>query len=674
MDHFFVTSCKRVTEKVSDKIKQRQKTRETHLILPDGGEVIEWGLGLMDQEARQCTNLFRRKEIDHYHTNIRLEQSYAIKSLTRDYLLERLLRSGKYTFDYMFLIRNPYGEAPLTALVLFVLDTPAKVRVTTKGDIKETDYVSVLPKKRNHRVPILGLYPNRKNQVLIELLDDNDEVLAKHEIPVNTVGLPANLQDAITAKKVAEAPAYDTILISGGVYINTCAFDREGKIRYFLRRNPRGYGIFPLSGGHFIYMEKNVSVPSYSNPQTVQSYDMDYFGRVYRTYLVENGVHHTVEEKVDGNLLTGSSTMLEHTEDRVIEIDRQTGEIVWTLDLWDLFDDTYKDMMDWCHVNSAVYYEKDHSVLISLRNIHAVISVDYDTKKLRWMLSDPKFWEGSSMTEYLLQPMGDVRWTYQQHAAYELDENFDNDPDTKHMLVYDNHWARRRKAKSFDNDPLSYVTIYDINEKEKTVKLYKSFGCPKARIRANGIYVPDKKRVYNMAGSYAEPVDGDEGGIFEYDFDTGEILSEFGVKPGYFRAYEFAPNVQQLATPMAVSGAYMCGNIKRPVKLSGEEYRRLASKPAKKMKNPVIDFKLQEDLLFVQCADHEVERIYFRGERGCYQTVFDDTYQTMDIFRDMVYEIATQLDELLPDRYEVYLKIQGDLYKTGKYISLTVPS
>lgn len=671
MDNFFVTSCKRVTEKISGKIKQRQKTRANLLTLPDGGEVVEWGLGLMDLEAKKCSGLFLRGEAEKYRTNILVEQSYSIKSLTRDYLIERLLRSGEYTFDHMFLIRNPYGEAPLTALILFVLENPAKVRVTTKGDIPETDYVAVLPKKRNHRVPVLGLYPDRKNQVLIELLGEDDEVLASHEIPVNTVELPASLQDAITAKKVADAPAFDTILINGGVYINTCAFDREGKIRYYLRRNPRGYGIFPLSDGHFFYMEKDISVPSYSNPQTVQSYDMDYFGRVYRTYLVEKGVHHTAEEKVDGNILTASSTMLEHTEDRVIEIDRQTGEIVWTLDIWDLFDDTYKDMMDWCHVNSAMYYEKDHSVLISLRNIHAVISVDYDTKKLRWMLSDPKFWEGSSMTGYLLQPVGDVRWTYQQHAAYELAEDFDGNPDTKHMLVYDNHWARRRKAKSFDKDPLSYVTFYDINEKEKTVKMYKSFGCPKARIRANGIYVPDKKRVYNMAGSYAEPVDGDEGGIFEYDFDTGEVLSEFGVKPGYFRAYEFTPNVQELASPMKTDGTYMCGECKRPAKLSGDEYRSLVSQQAKKIKRSVIDFKLQEELLFVKCVDHEVERIYFKGEKGCYQTIFDDTYQTMDIFREMVYEIATQLDPLPPDRYEVYLKVRGGLYRSGKYIEKT---
>ena len=153
-----------------------------------------------------------------------------------------------------------------------------------------------------------------------------------------------------------------------------------------------------------------------------------------------------------------------------------------------------------------------------------------------------------------------------------------------------------------------------------------------------------------------------------YDFETGEVVSEFGVKPGYFRAYNFTPNVEELARPMEVTGDYMCGTIKKPHKLSGEEYRELASCQPGRVKSIAIDYKLQEDLLFVKGVDHEVEKIYFRGEKGCYQTDFDDTYQTMDVFRKMVYEIATQLTDLPSDHYDILLKVKGELQKTGKYI------
>lgn len=671
MDNYFVSSCKRVKDWICRQFGQKEKKTVHHKKFADGGEVIVWETGRAGEEAASYENLFLRKEIAGFRTNIRREQSCSIKSLTRDYLYKQLLSSGEYTFDHMLVIKDPYGEAPLTALALFILEEPACVRVTTKGNLKETDFVTELPKKKEHRVPILGMYAEKANDIVIEILDDEGNCVKSHTFTIRTKRLPKSLRNVITVKKWTDKPAYSNIMINGGVKIHTCVFDIEGKIRYYLSRKPRGYGIFPLSDGHFFYMEKYISVPSYSNPQTVESYDMDYFGRVFRTYLTEKGVHHTAEEKAGGNILTGSNSMLEHTEDCVIEIDRQTGEIVWQLNMAEIFDETYQNMMDWCHVNSAAYYEKDRTILISLRNVHAVICVDYDTKKLRWILSDPKFWEGTKMTPYLLQPEGDVKWCYQQHAAFEIALPDESNPQKKRIIVYDNHWAKRRKAKSFDKDPLSYVSFYDIDEEKKSVSLHKRFAGPKTRIRANGIYVPDKKRVYNMAGSYAEPVDGDGGGIFEYDYETGEVLSEFGVKPGFFRAYPFEPNVQELAEPMQVTGDYQVGQIKQPQEISSSKYCKLKSEKKHHIKSAAIEYEMQEDLLFVNNVDHEVEKVYFIGDKGGYQVDFDDTYQTMDVFRTMVYKVAMQLTNLPKDKYKIYLQVKGELQTTKRYIDIS---
>ena len=322
MDNYFVSSCKRVKDWICRQFGQKEKKTVHHKKLADGGEVIVWETGRAGEEAASYENLFLRKEIAGFRTNIRGEQSCSIKSLTRDYLYKQLLSSGEYTFDHMLVIKDPYGEAPLTALALFILEEPARVRVTTKGNLKETDFVTELPKKKEHRVPILGMYAEKANDIVIEILDDEGNCVKSHTFTIRTKRLPKSLRNVITVKKWTDKPAYSNIMINGGVKIHTCVFDIEGKIRYYLSRKPRGYGIFPLSDGHFFYMEKYISVPSYSNPQTVESYDMDYFGRVFRTYLTEKGVHHTAEEKAGGNILTGSNSMLEHTEDCVIEIDR----------------------------------------------------------------------------------------------------------------------------------------------------------------------------------------------------------------------------------------------------------------------------------------------------------------------------------------------------------------
>jgi hypothetical protein len=670
MENFFVSSCKRMKRKMLRKWQQRENCSMKLIRLADGGEVVEWGLGLLAREARQYDSQFCRIDMSQLQTNIQQELSCSLKSMERDYVLEKLLQSGDYSFEHMLLIRNPYGEAPLTALVLFALEQEAEVRVTTKGDVPETDFVSVLPKKRYHRVPVLGLYPNRENQVQIELLDEAGQVIKSHTIPVNTPELPATLDGAITKKKAAKDPAFENILINGGMDIHTCAFDREGEIRYYLRRKPKGYGVFPMTDGHFIYAEKGIALPSFSNPQAMLCYDMDYFGRVHRTYLVKSGVHHAAEEKAGGNILAASCTMDKGVEDRVIEIDRETGEIVWDLDIWTLFDDTYKDRKDWCHLNSIAYYEKDRSVILSLRNVHAVLCVDYDTKKLRWMLSDPEFWKDSSMTEYLLQPQGDVPWFYQQHAAFDLTEEMGVTSGEKRVIVYDNHWAKRRKAKSFDKDPLSYVCFYDIDEEKRTVHLHKRIGGPKSKIRSNGIYVPGKNRVYNMAGDFPEPIDGNIGGIYEHDYESGELLSEYLVRPGFFRAYEYEPNVTELAEPLAVTGSYQCGETKRPVKIKKDLYETLAALPVRRLRSSYVDYAMQEDLLLIRNIDHEIERVCFFGEKERYQVDFSDTYQTMDVFVDSKYYIPMQLDQLPPDRYQLFLKIGGELQKTGKYIEI----
>lgn len=668
MENVFAASCKRIAGKVTSKWENRKSYKNKVIKLDDGAELVVWGLGVLDRQAKNYRERFMRVQVAQYTTNLRQECSLAVKTQSRDFVLESMLNSGEFTFDHMFLIRNPYGESPLTALALFETEQSCQLRVTTKGKTRDTDYVVVLPAAKKHRVPIFGLYPNWENKVLIELLDDCQHTILSHTIPVTTKGLPADLQKCISVKKKADNPAIPFVMINGGVDIHTCVFDREGEIRFFLRRKSRGYGIFPLKQGHFFYMEKDMGTPSFSNPQTVQSHDMDYFGRVFKTYHTINGVHHTAEEKVGGNILAGSNSMLQHTEDMVIELDRNTGEIVWSLNIWDLFDDKYKDMMDWCHVNSAVYYEKDQSVLISLRNIHSVICVDYSSKKLRWLLSDPEFWAGTEMTSYLLQPVGEVPWVYQQHAAYEIQEDLDGNPDTKHIMIYDNHWAKRRKAKSFDKDPLTYVSFYEVNEKDMTVKLFKRFASPKTRIRANGIYLHNKSRVYNMAGSYAEPVDGDGGGVYEYDFETGEVLSEYGVKPGFFRGYAFEPDFEQLSKPMEQRKDYFVGKLREPRKMTEEEYKLVAGDKPGYVKSPAVDYCLQEDLLLVKAKDHELEKIYLFGRKGNYEVDYSETNQTMDVFRKMVYHHTADLDGLPCDRYELFIQVKGEFQKTGKYI------
>ena len=239
--------------------------------------------------------------------------------------------------------------------------------------------------------------------------------------------------------------------------------------------------------------------------------------------------------------------------------------------------------------------------------------------------------------------------------------------------MYDNHWAKRRKSAGFDGDPKSYVSFYEINEKEMTVRLDRSFGHHKARIRSNGIYCPKERRVYSMAGCYAKPVEGEYwGGIYEFDYDSGKCLSRVYVKPGFFRAYDFTPDAVKLAEPMQYDSEkedYFCGDLQRPKKLSEEEAAEIDFHRCVRRRFSPEALFIEEDVLFTEGLDHEIQRIYLVGEKGTYMAVFDDTEQTMpEAFGDSYYHVCIWLDELPKDHYELLLKAGGELRSTGKWI------
>lgn len=669
MANGFATICKKGINKIKGGVKEAFKGERKVYTLNDGSTIVMCDAAWLAKQSAEYEKEFLREDAKNIKTNIARIINHGLKCMARDYWIENTLQSGTYTFQNMLVLKNPYGETPLAALALFVTEKECAVRVTVKGKTPGTDYVSEVPVAKYHRVPILGMYSDYANTVCIELLGENREVVGKRTFTIQTRGLPSELRNKILVQKVSENPAFENIMISGGIDIKTCVFDRNGEIRYYLRRLMKGYGIFPLENGHFFFMEKELATPSFSNPQSVQAYDMDYLGRVHNTYLMETGFHHTVEEKSsDGNLLAGGNSMLEHTEDVVNEIDRKTGEVVWSVNMADLFDEYYQDMMDWAHVNSAAYYDKDKSVIISLRNIHAVICVDYETKNLRWILSDPDFWEPTTMMDKVLKPVGEVPWSYQQHSAFELAEDFDGNPDTKHYIVFDNHWAKRRKAGSFDEDENSYISIYTVNEKEMTVSLHKRFPFIKTRIRSNGILCMDKKRVYAMAGAFAEqPIERYKGGIFEFDYDTGEMVSEFYVKPGFFRAYNFEPNIEAMITPLPIVKDYMAGDLKHPKLVAKEKAETLNFAKASRVKNPEILYLNCEDLFYVKGKDHTIRKVYLVGKKDCYEVDFTDTYQTMEIFENAEYFLSMWFKGLPKDRYKIYLDIEGTIQYTGKY-------
>lgn len=598
-------------------------------------------------------------------TNIIQEKVWAMKSQAKDKFIEQKLQSKYYTFRDMLLIKNPYEFAPLTALAIFYTRRKYSVRFTINGDKPEDTVTATLGMTNFHRVPIFGLYPERKNIVLLELLDKNGKVRDSRKIKIRTDSLPEDLKDMIYVEKYCGHSAFNLTFISGGLSIPPLAFDSSGQIRYYLSQSPKGYGVFPISKGRFLYCDQDVLVPSYTNPHAAQISIMDMFGRVFKTYMSEKGTHHDACEKVkDGNLLLAGSSLDNGVEDAVIEIDRETGKPVKELFLRDIFDNTYKDRIDWAHINTISYDEETNSILICLRNLHSALKIDWDTNEIKWILADPKFWKGTAMEDKVLKPISkDIMWHYQSHAFYELKEDLDQNPDTKHYIIFDNHWHKRRKVKFFDNNPNSFVRIYTVNEKEKTVKMERQYEGYKSKIRSNGILVKDRNSIFSMSG-YLEPKINDSlGMISEYDYTTGEIINQYRIVKGFYRAYEFLPDYGELAKPMPVEKNYLVGDLVSPIKVSKDEVKDANLFKSKRK----VEYYIKEDILYVKAKDHKLKAIYFVSENKdeIYKKDYSKTEQIMpELFSSQEYYMPITIADLDKDSYKIYINYEDKIYET----------
>lgn len=610
---------------------------------------------------------FTRKININFDTNIELDINLAALTRSIDKCIQSKLDSNRYTFQKMLIIKNPYNLTPLTALAVFHTPNPCKVKVTVMGKQEEYNITRTYKEGTTHRVPIMGLYAEHKNTIWIELLDEYNIVMESRKIHIKTGRLAKSLEEVVNVVKSSEKSAYEWIMVAGKSTPFPFAFDQNGDVRYYLSFHPKGYGIFQLTNGRFIFADCNIAVPTFEIPHTTQIYEMDYLGRVHKMYHVAKGCHHDYYEKTPGgNLLTVSNSNEGHVGDVVIELDRNSGEIIKSLDLREVFGDTYRDMVDWAHINTVSYDPKTNTVLVSPRNLHSAFAVDWTTNELKWILCNPKFWKGTPYYDKVLKPEGEFLWHYQQHAVYRLPHDLDGNPDTSHIIMFDNHWNLRRRVKYYDKDDKSYVKIYTINEKAGTVRLDKSYQGVKSKITSNAILEFEKNRVFFM-GAYLEPPEENKKGmIYEYDYDTGEVLNQYSLKYFYYRAFEPRFDCDDLATPMKYSEDYSIGmpeNIKA--------YHGEFNAPHKSIPDNIeFDLMIREDIVYMKEKDHTIDHLFFIGEHNKYILDLSKTHQTNELFVNSVYYVAVPIKDLVKDSYKLYVDYLGDRYDTGRWITI----
>lgn len=347
------------------------------------------------------------------------------KKLNQKY--NKATQDDQYTFDKMFIQTNPYKTSPLTALVIFKTDTPAKVSYTVAGKTDHTAITNTVNKQtKTHRINVVGLYADTDNKVTVKITKQNGQIEEK-VINIKTDPLPTRLADVNIKVNIASknqmAIGHNGLTVFTRTTKNPFAIDADGAIRWY--STEYNQHIFKtLKNGHLLILRKQDNSKRVYNDLV----ETDYVGKLYRDYQFSSKtastenlkaarksdgettvVHHDVIELPNGNLLATVSDGSKYIEDTMVEINRQTGKVGRVIDFKRIFpDDLYANYqatkrrdgrIDWLHQNAINYDKHDDSIIISSRHQDLIMKFDYKTMEPKWILSGkpkekwPKEWQ-----------------------------------------------------------------------------------------------------------------------------------------------------------------------------------------------------------------------------------------------------------------------------------------
>ncbi len=623
-------------------------------------------------------------------TNLEAWLILPLETKYRERMLQELQETYRFSFDSMLIIRNPYEKTPLCALLVFETEQECRVRVTVRGKEKGCQMVYATEHMRKqHQVPVMGLYPGWENKVKVELLDLYGKTICKKNVVIPTKNLPEQLNGLVKSVKSSEDTGMPFVFVTGGIGGSTYAFDRQGEIRYYMSRIPRQYGVYPQEDGRFLFPERHINEPTFINPHANVMHDMDYLGRVKETYYVEGGLHHWVVPipGTDGRIVLGAgSSMKRRMEDAIVRYNRNTGEIEDFYDLGDMFFPAIESRYDWAHLNRIVCVDEEH-VIVSMRNCHTVAKLHLPSRTVVWILAHPGIYEGTDLADKVLRVQGeDFQHFYQQHAVEVVNtrqrKGTTEDSQRLELMLFDNHCTTKMAVPWFDGKEESYVCFYEIDEAKRTVRMVKRFMCPLSPTRCNGWYDEKKHRVFAMAGAANSVEDCDAARVMEWDFESGELVSDYEVYRGYFRAYPFELTDSELDLKVDVPTVYRQGELAPPVRkeeMSSTDFVGPVLEMTKTAHGVAeegdegdsgISLAYMDNLLMVRAQDHAVAKVYFVG-KTVWEKDYTMTHQTNEVFAQKFYNVAIPMDRLPAGRYEVWLQLAaGEMVDTGKWVEV----
>ncbi|MBU2643157.1 aryl-sulfate sulfotransferase [bacterium] len=347
-----------------------------------------------------------------------------------------------YTLEDPYVVENPYLINPLCALVMFKTSSAVAPTITIKGKRFARENMShTFPAATTHMLPVLGLYADFANTVVVSLPDGSSK-----EITIKTAAVPAEVCKCTSISTSADYLQDNFMFLTPAGKNQPTAYDYKGDIRWFLTENTM-FDIKRAQNGNILTGSSRFCRMPYNATGLVE---LNMLGKIHKEFRLPGNYHHDQFEMEDGNILVLTQDFHRDTcEDVCVLIDRETGEILKSWDYktflpQDVGGSGSQDAHDWFH-NNAVWYDKPtNSITLSGRHQDAIVNINYDTGKLNWIVGDPEGWPQEMVDKYFFTPVGDVEnfdWQYEQHAALITPEG--------DVMCFDNGQYRAKKKENY---------------------------------------------------------------------------------------------------------------------------------------------------------------------------------------------------------------------------------
>lgn len=451
---------------------------------------------------------------------------------------------------------DPSGHAPLTALIRVETEVPVFLGLRVVGrNGAASDVRHRFPSATTgHEIPVLGLYPDHENTVELTFHDEAGGELGTRSYTVTTPPLsehmPSITVDRAVPSEMAEGMTRVSYYGHGGDASpnRPFIFDHRGEIRWVLdyEGHPQ---LGELAYGDGVHRLRNGNL-YFGDGASNRIYEVDMLGRIVESWdLPGYSFHHEVTEKPNGNLLVlVSKKGIATIEDHVIEIGRESGEIVNTWDLRESLDqdrDAWTDdLTDWFHANAITYDESDGTIIVSGRT-QGVVKLT-EANEVVWILAPHRGWgtagDGTDLAPRLLQPLDasgapitdlqvlsgdenhpDFQWSWYQHAAKVTVDGS--------IVLFDNGANRNYTGA----ETYSRAVEYEIDPEELTIQQVWAYG----ESRGTETYAPivsdvdfggDEGHVFFSPGAVTF-MGSTYGKVLELDHPGKEVLFEATITP-----------------------------------------------------------------------------------------------------------------------------------------------